>query len=254
MSPSAIRSFAPDWPKLALAVLLCCLIGAGSPGGARAVTEPTDLGAPSFAAYCKALGFLDARFTSGASKAWGCLHSDGAVTALDVQAACQFSYTERPILARELLPGAIYTWHCLQTAGVGGGTPGSGSPAPTSAQIRAALLAALVPHGRAARIGALLRRAYGDRFQALAGGRVRISWYLVPKGARLAKAHRVPVLIATGARSLTRRGATTIRIGLTSKGRRLLARSRRLGLTARGAFIPLGRPGVSATKTFTLKR
>lgn len=256
MPGSAIRSFAPEWPKLVLAVLLGCVLAAGAAGVARAASGGTDLGAPNYAAYCQRLGFVDARFTSGSSsKTWGCLHSDGTVTPLDVQAACEFTYTQRPILARELLPGAIYTWHCLQTAGSGGGTSGPGAQStPTTAQLKAALLAALAPSGRPARIGALLRRGYSDRFNALAGGRVRISWYLVPKGAHLAKAHPVPVLIATGTRSLTVAGRTTIRVTLTPRGRRLLAHARRLPLAARGVFTPLGRPAVRASKAFTLKR
>jgi hypothetical protein len=253
MPASAIRSFAPAWPKLLLAALLGLLLAASAGGGARAASSGADLGAPSYSAYCQRLGFVDVRFTSGAIKAWGCLRSDGSVTPLDVQGACEFTYSQRPILARELLPGAIYTWHCLQMAG--SGSTGSGTPAaPTDAQVKAALLAALAPSGRAARIGALLKRGYSDRFRALAGGRVRISWYEVPKGAHLVKRHPVPILVAAGTRSLTAASSTSLRITLTSRGRHLLAHARRLQLTARGVFTPLGRPSVSAVKTFTLKR
>ena len=245
MSMSAIQRCVRARPKLACAAA-CLLLAASVSASARAASEP-DLGAPSFAAYCKAIGLVDARFTSGPSKAWGCLHADGTITPLDVQAACEFTYTERPLLARELVPGAIYTWHCLQSAASGGATPGPGVP--TSAQMKAALLAALTPHGRAARIGALLKHGYSARFHALAAGRVRISWYLVPRGAHLARSHPSPVLVATGTRSIAGAGAATIRISLSSKGRHLLARSHRLRLTARGTFAPVARPAVSATKS-----
>jgi hypothetical protein len=247
---STRRSFAPSRPKLALAVLLAFVLLGSAAGGVRAASAATDLGPPSYAAYCRSIGFVDTRFTSGPNKTWGCLHSDGSVTALDIQAACEFSYAQRPILAQELTPGAIYTWHCIQTSG--SGTPGSASP--SSAQLKAALLAAIAPSGRAARISALLKRGYADRFHALVGGRVSISWYLVPKGARLAKTHPVPVLVATGARTISAAGATTIKIALTTRGRRVLARSRRLRLTGRGVFTPRGGHAVKALKTFTLKR
>jgi hypothetical protein len=246
------------WPKLVLAALLGLLVAVSAGAGARAASSGSDLGPPSYSAYCQRLGFVDVRFTSGPTKAWGCLHSDGSVTPLDVQGACEFSYSQRPILAQELLPGALYTWHCLLSAGSGtsgSGTSGSGAPgAPTDAQLKATLLAALAPSGRAARIGALLKRGYSDRFRALAGGSVRISWYQVPHGAHLAKRHPVPILLATGTRSLTAAAGTSLRITLTSRGRHLLAHARRLRLTARGVFTPLGRPSVSAVKAFTLKR
>jgi hypothetical protein len=260
-SRSARRSLAAGTPRsalaalLTLATLLACLVAALAAGGARAASVASDLGAPDYSGYCQHLGFLDARFTSGPEKTWGCLHGDGTVTALDIQGACEFSFSQRPIAAKELSPGAIYTWHCLQGANAGGPTSGTGTGTPTSVQLKAALLAALAPSGRGARIAALLRRGYSDRFHALTAGRVSISWYFVPKGAHLANTRRpTPVLVATGARGIAAAGTTTVRIALTAKGRRMLAHAGRLRLTARGAFTPRGGHTVIALKSFTLKR
>ncbi len=128
-----------------------------------------------------------------------------------------------------------------------------GPVAPSAAQITATLLREIVPTGKDGRIPALLRGAgYRYTCTALTAGRLTIAWYLVPKGARLAKAK--PVLVATGAQAFAFAGRGKVKVKLSSKGRRLLAHAKTLKLTAKGSFAPTGSAAVTALKPFTLKR
>jgi hypothetical protein len=67
---------------------------------------------------------------------------------------------------------------------------------PTPGQVRAALLKALDPSGNGAKIEMLLKHGgYVFSFTAPGAGRLVISWYYAPRGARLATA-RTPLLVA----------------------------------------------------------
>jgi hypothetical protein len=255
---------------LTVAIVLACAIAASgdaasaaSSGAAGAASStPVDLGPPNYSAYCQSLGFTMATFTAEPSRQWGCLHSDGSVTALSVQSACEFSYTQRPISAEELSPGVLLTWQCIQASAGSGGPPaagGGGGAAPTQTQLAGALAAALLPTGRGARIGALLKRgAYTARLAMPLSGRLAISWYYLPKGARISRTVK-PVLAAAGTVLLGRSGVATIRIALTTRGRQMLRHARHLRLTARGIFTPDvtpagGAAALRALRAFTLGR
>jgi hypothetical protein len=124
---------------------------------------------------------------------------------------------------------------------------------PTTAQLKALLASLLVPHGRRAKIGALLkRRRYAISFVSLIAGRLSVVWYLVPKGARVAAAK--PVLVAVGKISTPASGAGKLTVKLTARGRRLLAPGKPLKLTAKGVLAVGGRPSLVAKRSFTLKR
>jgi hypothetical protein len=140
--------------------------------------------------------------------------------------------------------------------GGGGGTGSGGGGATISlARIKAGLLKSIAPHGKGARIAALLKKkGYSFSFAALVGGSAQISWYFVPKGAHLSKAKPKPVLVASGRKSFAKAGGAKMTIKLTSKGRKLLKHAKRLKLTGKGAFSVSGGGKVSARKTFTLKR
>jgi hypothetical protein len=132
------------------------------------------------------------------------------------------------------------------------GPVGDHEALPTEAQIRAALLAALLPGGKASRI-ASVRRHRGQllTFDAPARGVVIISWYLLPKGAHLASAK--PVLVAGVRAAVTAKGPARLTLELTARGRRLLARGRPVKLTGRAAFTPVGGSKVTVSKPFTLR-
>lgn len=159
-----------------------------------------------------------------------------------MQAACEFSFSQRPILAKQLTPGVLLTWQCLQTSG------GGGAGQPTAAQLKSSLLKALRPSGNAAKIATLKRKgAYPMRFGALIAGSIRVSW-----SYKAAKAK--PITVATGRATISRAGTVTVKIGLTSAGRRLLKHAGHIRMTAKGSFVVAGQPAIVAARAFTLSR
>ncbi len=130
----------------------------------------------------------------------------------------------------------------------------TGPSGPTVAQVLAALRAILGAHGKNASIKSLLKHgSYSVSFAAPSAGSLVISWYEVPKGAKLAKSKK-PVLVASGHMTFQSAGRATVKIKLTGKGRALLKHSKRLKLTAKGSFTPSGAASTSATKSFSVKR
>jgi len=124
---------------------------------------------------------------------------------------------------------------------------------PTAGQVKAALAKALAVSGRAAKIAQLLK--HGGcvvSFSAPSYGRLVISWYLVPKGAHLAKAKKV--LVATASVTFHHAGKAKVKITLTAKGRRLLKGAKHVKLTAKSSFTPAGGSKTSTTRAINLKR
>ena len=120
----------------------------------------------------------------------------------------------------------------------------------------AALRSQLAPHGKTAKIAALLKHGYRVAFRAPGAGTVVIDWYELPKGAHLAK-HKPkpkPVLVAIGTAKFAAAGTESITLKLTTKGRHLLKAAKHIRLTAKGTFTATGTPPVTATKSFTLTR
>jgi hypothetical protein len=138
--------------------------------------------------------------------------------------------------------------------------PVAGSPPPvppsvTRDQIKAQLLKQLVPSGKCAGIGSLLRkRGYTFWLKALDAGRVVIDWYYVPAGPRLSRVMLTPVLFATGSAAPFRAGRVRLTIRLTPAGSRILKASERIKLTAEGTYAPTGSSPVTVSRTFTLHR
>ncbi len=125
----------------------------------------------------------------------------------------------------------------------------------SAAQLKALLARLLVPRGKGAKLAALhARGSYATTFGSLAAGRISISWYLVPKGARLSAAKPKPKLVAAGKLVTKASGTAKLTIKLTAAGRALVAKRKPLKLTAKGAFAPKGRPTLNATRSFTLQR
>ncbi len=123
----------------------------------------------------------------------------------------------------------------------------------TSSQIQTLLRGQLVPTGRAARIGALVRHhTYTLRFHAATAGRLRISWYACRHCSPAAAKRKVRV--AGGARTYASATELRVRLTLTRRGKRLLKASRRLQITAVASFTPTGQPAITATSSFRLRR
>jgi hypothetical protein len=144
--------------------------------------------------------------------------------------------------------------------GSGGGGSGGGAPVvvgnpevpPSTAQIRAALLPALLPGGKLGRIASVRKHhGYQVTFDAPGRGAISIFWYELPKGAHVSAVK--PVLVASGRATVTAKGAIKLTLTLTARGKSLLGRSHQLKLTGKGVFTPAGGSPVTVTRTFTLR-
>jgi hypothetical protein len=125
-----------------------------------------------------------------------------------------------------------------------GGSPSSGNG--NSAKIRALLANALAVHGKGAKIHALLKHGgYSFGFAAPSRGRLVISWYRVAT-------HGKSLLVAKVTVSFRKTGPAKVTLVLTGKGRTLLSGMRKMKLTAKGSFTPVGQGAISASKGITL--
>jgi len=146
------------------------------------------------------------------------------------------------------------------TGGSSGGEPGGGGTAasagPTPAEILARLLAAITPRGKTAKISAILRaHAFTETLTALVPGTATVSWFAVPKGAHLSGAAKArPVLVAIGGLVFASPGTGKLELVLTSAGKALLRKSKRVPLSARSTFVPIHGSGLTVRASFTLHR
>jgi hypothetical protein len=113
---------------------------------------------------------------------------------------------------------------------------------PSAGQVKATLRRLLRPSGKAGRVAQLLRHGgYSFSYAAACAGRLVISWY------------RGRALVGTVSAAFKKGGPARIKIALVPSGRKLLSRSKRLTLTAKGAFTPNGHSAIRASRTITLK-
>jgi hypothetical protein len=227
--------------RLAFTVDLVALVAgtraallAGIASGSATIVSKADAPGSVYGAFARCTG-------TQTPEANGCV----AVALLAADGSVAPAGTE-PALARfDGIAGHFSTYAVALVGAHSGPSPGA---RPTAAQIRALLRTQITPRGRAAKIGALLKRGYRLRFRALTAGTAKVDWSLARKG-------RKPVLIASGRHRFAAAGSATITVKLTAAGRRRLRHAKHLGLTARGTFTPAaaGRP-VTATRRFTLSR
>lgn len=126
------------------------------------------------------------------------------------------------------------------------------------AQVKEPLVSVLAPHGKAAKLGSVLKAGgYPFSFGAPLAGRLVLSWYYLPKGAHPSAARTAkpaPVLVGSVTATFTRAKTARLKLTLTGKGRRLLRGKKRMTLAAKGTFTPTSQSRVSATRQFTLTR
>jgi hypothetical protein len=133
--------------------------------------------------------------------------------------------------------------------------PPSGGPGPTvtAAQVLQALVSQLLPPKAATKIKALLKAGgLSGSFTAPTPGKLVLQWFFLPRGAHLAKAK--PVLVASGAQTFAAAGKGKVALKLTAAGKKLLKKSKKLKLSAKGVFTPQGGKVVSSAKTFAVGR
>jgi hypothetical protein len=132
-----------------------------------------------------------------------------------------------------------------------GGNAIAATPRPpglTPAEIGPGVKRSLLPHGRAARVSALLRRRrYTSSFSAPAAGDFSVVWR-----ARSVRGALVP--IALGGVHFDGPGTAKVTIRISDFGRRLLRRNARTRISAQGVFRLWGREPIEATRTFTVHR
>lgn len=133
----------------------------------------------------------------------------------------------------------------------------STGPAPLStAELRTLLLGQLIPTGKAASIEALLKHdGIAFAFKAPEAGTETMAWYEMPAGAKLTRKTRPkPILVAAGHASVAAAGTVVLRLKLTSVGKRLLARSKRLKIMAASTFTLAGGVAVKASRAFVVSK
>lgn len=123
----------------------------------------------------------------------------------------------------------------------------------TDSLIRSALRSVLSPTGKRARIPALLKSGYAFSFNAPASGKLQITWFYLPKGAKLA-ARAKPIPFATATSTINGAGQAKVRVKLNAAGKKKLKKAKGLKLTTKATFTPTGRAPISSTKSFTVKR
>jgi hypothetical protein len=127
------------------------------------------------------------------------------------------------------------------------GTPSPTLAAPPSeADIRARLLRALAPTGKAARLPKIRSRAgFVSSFAAPSAGRLTITWKSVG---------RRPVVLAKATLTVRAAGIVRPRVRLTAAGKKAVRAAKRLKVAATGTFAPSGRTAINAAKRISLKR
>jgi hypothetical protein len=136
--------------------------------------------------------------------------------------------------------------------------PASSTPVATisAAQIAASLARQLVPSGKAAKFGALLKGGgLTMSFTALEAGSISVQWYELPDGAKSAKKVKAkPVLVASGQASFAGAGTSKVKIRLTATGKKLLKRSEKVAVMVKGAFVPTAGAVVTTSRSAVVKR
>jgi hypothetical protein len=83
-------------------------------------TTGTELGGMNLSAYCQQLEAGNKGATLS-GETWVCIHANNTTATLNLQAACEHEYTQRPIKAEEITPGVPFSWKCFQVAAGEGG-------------------------------------------------------------------------------------------------------------------------------------
>ena len=115
------------------AVALCVAGVLSSLASAADATTGTEIGGLNLSAYCQGLEAGNKGATLN-GETWVCIHADNTTSPLSLQAACETTYSQRPILAEEITPGVPFSWKCfLASASEGGKEQAAAGPRPRRA-------------------------------------------------------------------------------------------------------------------------
>ncbi len=171
-----------------------------------------------------------------------------------------------------LTPGTVYHYRVVAT-GEGGTAAGADNtfttlpplpkpvtPPPTpkaglgASEVKAFFAEELGPHGKAARIGAILKKGlYSQAFKGPEAGTATIGWYYQPPKPKHGKKPKA-VLLASGQVTFSAAGSKTLTIRLTKAGRTELKHSKRLAISVKCSFKAVGGTPVVALGAFRLTR
>ncbi len=143
--------------------------------------------------------------------------------------------------------------------GTGGDGPGGddsgGQVTASSGQILSQLATQLIPSGKAATIGALLKTGKYAATANARSGLLVVAWYGPAPALKSARRTRAKqTLIASGKATISTAGKGVVTIRLTAAGVRLLRRAARIRVTAKDTFTPTGGKTMSIVRTFVLSR
>jgi hypothetical protein len=122
----------------------------------------------------------------------------------------------------------------------GGPAPTTGTVTISTATLTALLKTQLVPHGKASIRRLLEHGGLSWPVTLPAAGALGVSWYVVPKGAGLAKKLK-PMLVASGSLNVVANVAGQLKLKLSATGRRKLRHIKRVKLVAKATFVPSGK-------------
>jgi len=111
--------------------------------------------------------------------------------------------------------------------------------APTAAQVLTALRTQLTRAQHRASLASVRRTGlYAFSFAALAQGKLEFSWYEVPTtGAHHSSTNTKPLLLALSTTSFPGAASRTVKLRLTSAGRRLISHGESVKLTVKASFV-----------------
>ena len=155
------------------------------------------------------------------------------------------------------------------SGGTGSGSSGSGStgsggsgspsptPTPTPGQIQKLLTGTLTPSGAHLSISAILSEgSFTTSFTPPEPGKLVVDWYAKVGGGssgHRARAKTKLVLVASCQQTFSSDKKGSVKIKLTSAGRKLLHAAKQIALTADDNFTPKGKKAIKTSKQFTLK-
>jgi hypothetical protein len=120
------------------------------------------------------------------------------------------------------------------------------SPVPLSTIVKAALAKVLVPSGKGAAIGKIVKSGYAFTFTAPVKGTLTITWST--------KVKRKGVVIAKASAVVTAGKKTTVKVKLTKAGKKMLKKAKTLKVTSKVSFAVKGMKAITATRTFNLNK
>jgi hypothetical protein len=225
--------------------------GAAEVGSTLTATGGTWTGVPAVALHwerCVAAGASCAAVPGAAGSSYAVTADDIGATLRVVETATNAGGT---VTAASAATATVPALPFVLVVPVVPGAPIAPGPggAPPPPDVSALLGRTLEVKGAAAKLGTLVRTGrYTTSYTAPTPGRLVVRWLTIPRRGNRA------VLLASARLTFTAAGTKRVVIRLTRKGRKVLRRARRLRITVRATWTPLGGTPVTRSRRVTLRR